>query len=140
MDTFLYNGVELPKLPEWDKTTFPYACLAPTLGQGADNSTTLVVVTRKFKSENKYLYWNSNCYYMTYRYNGTGEWYESLRKTQIISAHKSSLKPFWANVDVFDTSGQLYLPASSPVFPYDHTAMAQGWLVGKRLAAQRGKA
>ena len=32
MSNCLYNGVELPKLPEWDKTAYPYAYITHTDG------------------------------------------------------------------------------------------------------------
>ena len=27
MPNYVYNGTELPKLPEWDKSTYPYAVI-----------------------------------------------------------------------------------------------------------------
>ena len=43
----------------------------------------------------------------------------------------------------YDTDGKyiekLTLPNASPVLSIDYTAMVQGWIVGKRLAAMRGK-
>ena len=32
MSKYLYNGVELPELPEWDKNTYPYACISHCYG------------------------------------------------------------------------------------------------------------
>jgi hypothetical protein len=116
MANYLYNGVELPDINTvWtDKETYPYACLCPTLGK-EEYSTVLVVVTKRFKSENKYLYFQNSCYYMMYQYDGSGDWYKSLNKTQVASAHKTDIKPFWASANVYDTSGTLYLSASDPV-------------------------
>lgn len=47
----------------------------------------------------------------------------------------------WSSFDILNEEGTVFLAASSPVpvLSIDHTAMVQGWIVGKRLAAMRGK-
>ena len=47
---------------------------------------------------------------------------------------------FWTNTDILDKDGTVVLAASEPVPVTDHNARIMGWIVGKRLAAQRGRA
>ena len=52
MTKYLYNGIELPALPEWDKSKYPYAFIANTANQGYD----LYVCSFKVDFEINYKY------------------------------------------------------------------------------------
>lgn len=147
MANYLYNGVELPALPEWDKTAYPYAAISCD----ATRATLLV-------SSHPYRVWASKsgetelfgigyadedsdaAYYYT---SESGTW--DIKNAGIeypsgMAVLQGLLPWIWANYDLLNKEdGTLYLAASEPVpVPvYDHTAMVQGWIVGKRLAAMR---
>lgn len=60
------------------------------------------------------------------------------------TAEQKDVRHIWTNCGVYDSSGSsLIYPGTEPVPALvndtDHTAMIQGWIVGKRLAAMRGK-
>ena len=108
--SYSYNGVILPKLPEWDREMYPYA----------------VIVTITYTSE----YWfvpldkARTCQdsgmmrgfagYDQYLHNaGTNVWTKSELPNLVVPFVK------WANYDVLDTFGNLYLSASEPVPVYE---------------------
>ena len=45
---YLYNGVRLPKLPEWDKAAYPYAYIAYVMRNTAYESVSMVVSPVEF--------------------------------------------------------------------------------------------
>jgi hypothetical protein len=137
---YSYNGVELPALPEWDKETYPYACIVYDDG-----------VTRLIVSNIAPLYWrrDDNSEGITaptigtkaQYYEAMGELWEHKGNFPLLYNGLDSCSWVWANTDILDKeSGNVYLAASEPVPVTDHNALTQGWIVGKRLAAQRGKA
>lgn len=137
---YLYNGVELAALPDWDKTTYPYAIITR-------DSEGIPVGGRLYISTERFVYVDgvvirpdtaSGEYYFHTRDSfGMGVWFHNPSASQV------SGTPFWTNTDIYmrDDTSVLYLAASEPVpvLSIDYTAMVQGWIVGKRLAAQRRK-
>lgn len=128
---YLYNGVELPALPDWDKEKYPYAML---LGTGFLWVSTDIPYV---------LYGSVRCYcdYEVYVVQDGSFVYKSSGSTINVG-----ITPFWSSVDIYyensleDVGGTLFLAASEPVPVTDHNARIMGWIVGKRLAAQRGRA
>lgn len=108
MTKYLYNGIELPALPEYDKTAYPYAVIeksqyggelyffhafaeAPTM---SGNDITLSG-DRVYCSSNSGEDWGT-------LYNGT-----------TISHGKGFIK--WSNTDILNADGSVYLAASVPI-------------------------
>ena len=131
---YLYNGVELPALPEWDKAAYPYAYIA----NYNDVYYLWFQSTPKLTNGGNVIVAIGNPSYLA----KDGAW---------VKANTGGGTIIWANADVYygagdaipdELEGTLYLAASEPVpvLSIDHTAMVQGWIVGKRLAAQRRKA
>lgn len=110
---YLYNDVELPPLPEWDKETYPYAAIYkhPVSGAiyfvGEDSKETVSV-------ENTVILFQSD---RLYKYEN-GEWVHQ-------SSGAFNVMPIWANHDVYyaedlaDIGGTLFLAASEPLPIYE---------------------
>ena len=131
MANYLYNGVELPQIPEWDKETYPY--VAMTISANVVNalmSTEPLGVDDFDLSDDRV----GIKYYINTELNP--DTWELAANTNI-----GYIKPFWANYDVLNEDGTIYLAATEPVpvggEPIDPTSFMQGWLVGRRLAGMR---
>jgi hypothetical protein len=172
---YLYNGVELPVLPEWDKKTYPYA----TIDSVATMTQITVTLTFRKSWRQDVQMASSNqptdaiwrqpgdiLYQLTKSgYNPTigsitaTDWGEGVEVTEAEWSKATSVR--WSNTDIVSQgsishdAGELILAASNPidaetgeeidvrpvpVTETDHNARIMGWIVGKRLAAQRGRA
>ena len=142
---YLYNGKELPALPEWDKETCPYAIIITGIIVGA---TDLYCSSEPYIAEvvdgyNQITTERVNLLHYRYRteeyVSGASDGWEQVATS--ITIHPA---PLWTNTDIFYEDGTLYLAASDPVpvttaAPIDPTSFMQGWLVVRRIAAMRGK-
>ena len=125
---YLYNGVRLPQLPDWDKATYPYAWISK--GMYSDYYA-LAISTGACE----YRSWNDkgNMYYLypvnapitvkaAYLYDGeyeNGEWNFTWEKTYeenpVFSSAGLGL-PVWSNYDVKNHyDGTIYCAASNPI-------------------------
>ncbi len=119
---YSYNGTVLPKLPEWDKTAYPYAYIGyqtMSLGTMTWNRYYLYVSTQPF-------------FVKPSGYTGTIEdGHAVVYMTQLdmtlwkdwdaYETNSESLcrDPTWANYDMFNEDGTLFLSASDPVPVYE---------------------
>lgn len=149
MANHLYNGVELPALPDWDKETYPYAYIEKAI---PENLYCLRVRDANITVESDGLSYT--------RYKGTscllggiledGSW--NLSDTVYTSTEDASYKInrddscyilVWTNTDILNSDGTLYLAASEPVpvavTTYDPASLLMGWMAGRRIAGQRRK-
>lgn len=103
---YLYNGVRLPKLPEWDKTAYPYAVLYET-----DTSYYLYCFAEAKQATltGGVSCWGYGCAFGL----SDGVWNP---RTALLTG---SYTTFWANYDVYDSDGTLYMSASEPVPVYE---------------------
>lgn len=145
---YLYNGVELPALPEWDKNVYPYAVIYNT-GWGSYyfivsknrlyiQNTTIDGSSRPFlwylaecpswlKSDTEDLWTDRGLY----KYEGT-----------LISTGAYVL---WSNHDIRNPNGTIYIAASDPIpvpeeepeSTHNQTAMLTGFQVGQALRRMR---
>ena len=107
---YLYNGVRLPKLPEWDRETYPYATLSVLLG-------------------NYFCAYRIRPYFMgsgisveqTSAYKEAvlidGLW-DTLEDGTMNADVVNMLPVFWTNFDLLNEDGSVYLAASEPVPVY----------------------
>lgn len=105
---WLYNGVRLPKLPEWDKETYPYAVLVE------HNSATpywLAVSTTAFVNNLGLCQVKGDCRVFPFKNDVWGE-------IETFSGLSIPL-PFWTNTDFLNRDGTLYLAASEPIPVYE---------------------
>lgn len=112
--SYLYNGVVLPALPEWDESAYPYAYIGTF---GGKDSTHFIATDYDIS---KYIYVPGADHIFTpmncVRYVlSDGAWIEDSLWV--------GFTPFWANTNVYyanevengDLAGTLYLAASEPV-------------------------
>lgn len=102
---YLYNGVRLPGLPEWDKEMYPFAYI------GRNSSGTCYLWCDdevKIASVDGQILFLSALGFVA----KDGKWESS-------TAAGVGATIVWSNVDVYDVDGTLYLTASEPVPVYE---------------------
>lgn len=121
MANFLYNGIELPALPDWDKATYPYASVVV----GA--TYTYLVFGKSVErviSETGAIEKQSGRYCC--RLDGES-WGEATTYIQI------SGDIIWSNGNVYTSDGTLYLAASEPVPVLPKVSPQLAFTIGKQL-------
>ena len=112
-ETMLYNGVELPKLPEWDKDIYLYAWIkVPDAGK-----TRLFVSSCKIYVDGNFFRTEQNCVVSKYTLvDGVWELVSS-NVDYVLGSNIESVNNnvIWANFDILNTNGSIYLAASTPV-------------------------
>ena len=108
---YLYNGVRLPKLPEWDKAAYPYAIISKP---SYTTSYLLKCYTEDsdfHTSDNGIRCFEGSAFLFAKEYD-RADWTKRgfIKKT-------NSIKPYtiWANFDLLNEDGTVYLPASDPI-------------------------
>ena len=145
-DMMLYNGVELPKLPEWGKTAYPYAVLSVFTkdfpGSGVYvGDIELCVCPYPLAFDGKNIVQSGapeSPEYLVYEYKpsagdaefGSGRSYV-LNEVVFIDNQDA----FWTNTDIINTDGSVFLAASEPV-PIADT-FTKGYLLGAELRSKR---
>lgn len=139
---YLYNGVALPALPEWDKAVFPYAVIE-------NNSDNVILYLSKVCPSAGFLDDGINTAIHAYGEYGDVQTYgvkDGLWVAEFTVAYMYFYDEtlLWTNTDILHEDNTVFFAASDPipvVTPeIDPTSMLQGWIVGRRIAAQRGKA
>lgn len=113
---YLYNGIELPALPNWDKAAYPYA----VVNKGVKGLYNLYCSSVSFTAyEDDYgninvSHENSTmlhyqCMTAEYAYGASDGWVEKSTLSNDVGG------VFWTNADIFFADGTLYLSASDPV-------------------------
>lgn len=158
MPNYLYNGVELPALPEWDKEKYPYAVIFRNSGdkyilwampvEGVYRKDATIAIPKIY----------DNVVYFAYK---EGDY---VRAEIVDDAWESSIETrlnflqipldkldgsivstiIWTNHDIIsNTDGSVYFATSTPVpvvtNTLDPTALLMGWMVGKRVAGMRSQ-
>ena len=165
MANYLYNGVELPALPEWDTVAYPYACIAAASSEmekvpiAALYVSNVPIYMKAYSASGGFLYLKDSGTISEYWYDSTlGDTDFSLSETNEENAGLlmgMATDIIWSNYDLLNYSDDtLYLEASCPIDaetgeeyhgwcihataePIDPTSFLQGWLVGRRLAGMR---
>lgn len=137
MVNYLYNGVELPALPEWDKETYPYANIIffeDSMGKYYKLTASAEPVSGV----------SADGYFSGFSGVAVQKWgvfdYETAWEEATLNNTKGNI--IWANHDISTEDGTLYLAATEPVpvgggEPIDPTSFMQGYIVGRRLAEMR---
>lgn len=116
-DSMLYNGVELPALPEWDIEAYPYATITRV---DQFNRYDLNIAPYPWFHDGTYFYWiaERQCVNLHYRfYDGTDAWKFEGNYSRSAGQKVTSANVFWSNNDVLNSGGSVYLAASYPVDP-----------------------
>lgn len=116
---YLYNGIRLPALPEWDRGVYPYATIAVSSGKYLFTAWAAKPYCSGnfalFAPEGEGRITHLSCW-VSADNSGWGEFtYGELADNGAGSADK----PFWADWDVLDENGNVWLAASNPVPVYD---------------------
>lgn len=117
---YLYNGVRLPELPEWDKTAYPYAIIAQLSNDTYGTYYALVVTKMNpYHLENGVHFDTSDGKggdpKKSYCYTPYSEWGE-FAETYTWQMTKTVV---WTNADILNEDGTVYLAASDPVPVYE---------------------
>lgn len=117
-DMCLYNGVELPMLPDYDESAYPYAIIVPF-----DSN------YRLWLSDSPFVDISSGTTYgfatttnnAVQRYdNSSGDaWGSYTTRTPTNGLYTVYAQLIWSNHDILTTSGSFYLAASEPVASED---------------------
>lgn len=138
---YLYNGVKLPEFPEWNNPDYPFLTLRYSDGLYVSKPYYGLVASREryaYDSKSGEYVMDSPPYYWTALNDGVwNPWAETTSGATYI--WKPGY-PVWTNYDLTLADGSV-MKASDPIpADTDYSALTQGWIVGKRLAAMRGKA
>lgn len=144
MSKALYNGYELPALPEWDTTAYPYAYIWFPYNSPIEFWLVLIPAEAElvYNSDLHFLF--SASHYLRYHAQALDNDWGSAERVEIESGIGISIwKPesvdadeyfttCWANFDIYSESGQLLLAASEPV-PIKEGFDLKSWLTGFAL-------
>lgn len=112
---YLYNGVRLPKLPEWDREMYPFAAL--NFIYSGEN---LLGAFLYCLPSVEYDVANGN---RTIKLGGSLEWRISSSDLQWSAVDASSEVLItaldWADFDILNVDGSVYLAASNPIPVYE---------------------
>ena len=117
---YLYNGVRLPKLPEWDREMYPYAMI-----RYYNDKDAYFLHTVKYRPyytlayrEPRISYGDSNAHYKLIE-----DTWELIEKDEQRSSIDPVLTPIvWANFDIIDDSGAIYQKTGTTNDPHVRTA------------------
>lgn len=114
----MYNNVELPEIPNWDRTTYPYAVLSTNNWFSRLYCYLYLLKDYQYRDKdanNRYLDFTTDLYYFV-SYppaEPATEWGSINMEEKTESIHIGSIK--WANFDILNADGSVKLAASDPV-------------------------
>lgn len=120
MPNYLYNGVELPELPEWDKEKYPYAYIGRGQNMFFEYQYTLYLTEKPLLFAFGILC-NSDMYYTTYKCKeeqiSNGVWSIVTEDEHGAIRGAAASPSVWSNYDIYeeDSTTVIYLAASAPV-------------------------
>ena len=119
---YLYNGVKLPKLPEWDKTVYPYAAISSS----GKNSYYLRLL--RYDAQYQINSWGDFAFKstpaLTSNYtasSGWGDFTENSSGAYISPTYSEtvSVGVRWTNFDLLNEDGTVFMEASEPIPVYE---------------------
>ena len=129
---YLYNGIRLPALPEWDREKYPYAVIHEVAPYGYDAYalTKQSYLLREMSNGNEWLWLNGTSPYLRTIYDpnkdfgwndlsGTEGWREIDSSLSVAVGYKGeATKPFvWSNHDVLENDGTIYFAKCDEPIP-----------------------
>lgn len=116
---YLYNGVRLPAIPEYDKAAYPYSVITYS---GTTNKNAILCVSDKsptMDDNGKLVHANYSKYVKYYWANGSEEWADNGSGVTTTGTLWPGNSSFWTNTDILNADGSVYLEASEPVPVYE---------------------
>lgn len=112
---YLYNGVRLPELPEWDREKYPYALIGAYPNEdGYGISGNLYLTSKVEFGYNKYNVWSIATEYI-FPFDANSDYPTEWQPGREYSGSPGVNVIDWANFDLLDEDGSVYLAASEPV-------------------------
>lgn len=146
MGNYLYNGIELPKLPEWDKSEWPYSLI---FGQEHKGEIYYTLVLMKKRPEYGAIYTGESTIHTVLAKGETFYTYDYLANIKFSDAwyligeqtytneeydyyYLSFIDVIWTDTDILQSDGTVYLAASEPVpvITYDKRSFLSGMAMG----------
>ena len=142
---YLYNGVELPALPEWNKEAYPYAVIARIGVASSSYKYTLRLFSNAYTTSGTSVLYSfyemtadigktwlaCSCPYIDLG-DGTFVWGE-ISEHQIVDADADGISdavlvgmPIWSDFDLTANGGTVWLEASDPVPVYENEDIVDG--------------
>lgn len=106
---YSYNGVVLPKLPEWDKTVYPYAWIS-----SFNSSLSMLFLSTKPVYRKNYIPAETT-YKRALAANASDNSWGNFADGSTGTTYAVTSTPFWANHDILNEDGTVYLAASEPM-------------------------
>lgn len=138
---YLYNGVRLPELPEWDKEKYPYAAMNLGVNYGVlyllDNATHGYYEPYGGGAP-RWGFSLPNGYPVARANSGDAGWSDF--EVESNASNALMAKQFkWANFDILNEDGTLYLAASDPVpvTTINPAALMQCFFMGQAFRRMR---
>jgi hypothetical protein len=123
---YLYNGLKLPALPQWDKAAYPHAVITTNSSSFFGDKATLYVFgsyTYTRTSDGDYAIYATDCRkYIcpmdAQLLNAVGDWSDfSTLEGAYIDAHPGGYTK-WVNFDLLGEAGGIFMAATAPVPVY----------------------
>jgi hypothetical protein len=128
--TYIYNGVELPVLPEWDMNKLPYVVI---MYDSKFDTYRFHCFDKEVKKNGTYLCISSNLgIYFTEGYASLtvgDKFYNNSEFDKISSTpylgwtNNDYMRAVWSNFDIYNSDGTLLLGASKPMNPANNNAV-----------------
>ena len=119
MANYLYSGVELPELPEWDKTKYPYAIIRYIEASNGKGDRYLFYALPYVNYKDRYGWEisisNSDLYASCLYYPDEDVTWGNLSETEWNYTPCMVSDIIWTNFDVLNEDGSIYLEASIPI-------------------------
>lgn len=136
MSTYLYNGVQLPQLPSWNKTLYPYALIQKISYEDGGYISHLRYSNQPFYCEASVVTNTDGAeHFMRTVTNTNTSWSKEITPDEYVDGVKLSLPletVVWCNVDILDDTGTLYLAASEPKY-WNVVFDLKSWIIGYNL-------
>lgn len=128
---YLYNGVQLPPLPEWDKTAYPYAFIRAVADYGLYELYVFKTEPSWFKPNLAVTFYgvaDGNTYLKASHYVGHSEYWDysapilgqsALTEKTSGGYIQKSEEVVWSNFKVLNKDGSPWLEASDPIPVYE---------------------
>ena len=113
---YLYNGVRLPALPEWDREAYPFAVIT----DGGTRPKLWLLSGATFGPNNDGTEWRVKCdSYLSYSQSRVSYTWAYVTKADTASDICEITDVVWANFDILNSDGSVYLAESVPIPVYE---------------------
>ena len=136
---YLYNGVRLPKLPEWDKEKYPYAYITST--RLSTSTVWYLSLPREWGDFSKAVFADDYVFYSKGGARFQIKHYDGENMPQRWGSFEESesswtcdvSRMIWSNTDACTADGTILLAASDPIPVHNPAAIVMGYSMGGRL-------